>query len=33
LDVLRREELTCSFVDELHGVKHAYERELWSEYV
>jgi len=33
LDALRREELTCSFVDELHGVKHAYERELWGEYV
>ncbi len=33
LDVLRREELTCSFVDEIHGVKHAYERELWGEYV
>jgi len=33
LDVLRREELTCSFVDELHGVRHAYEREYWDEYV
>lgn len=33
LDVLRREELTCSFADELHGVRYAYERELWSEYV
>jgi len=33
LEVLRREELTCSFADELHGVKHAYQRELWSEYV
>jgi len=33
LNALRREELTCSFVDELHGVRHAYERELWGEYV
>jgi len=33
LDVLRREELACSFVDELHGVRYAYEREHWSEYV
>jgi len=33
LDVLRTEEFTCSFADEIHGVKHAYERELWGEYV
>jgi hypothetical protein len=33
LDVLRREELTCSFVDELHGVRHAFERETWGDYV
>jgi len=33
LDILRREELTCSFVDELHGVRHAYEREQWGEHV
>jgi hypothetical protein len=33
LDVLRREELTCSFADELHGVKRAYKRELWGDYV
>jgi hypothetical protein len=33
LEVLCREELTCSFVDELHGVRHAFERELWGDYV
>ena len=30
---LRKEEVTCSFADEIHGVRHPYERELWSEYV
>jgi hypothetical protein len=33
LEVLRREELTCSFADEIHGAKHAFERELWGDYV
>jgi hypothetical protein len=30
LDSLRREEFTCSFADELHGIKHAFEWEWWS---
>lgn len=30
LDTLRREESTCSFADELHGVKHAFSWEWWS---
>jgi len=30
---LRREELTCSFADEIHGVSYPYKREYWSEYV
>lgn len=33
LDALRREELTCRFVDEIHGVRYAYEREYWGNYV
>jgi len=32
LDALRREELSCSFPDELHGVRHAFEWE-WVENV
>jgi len=32
LDVLRREELACSFPDELHGAKHAFDFE-WVEHV
>ena len=28
LDVLRREELSCNFPDELHGIKHPFEMEL-----
>lgn len=28
LDVLRREELSCNFPDELHGIRHPFEREL-----
>ncbi|MFQ6080122.1 MAG: DNA double-strand break repair nuclease NurA [Candidatus Bathyarchaeia archaeon] len=32
LDVLRIEELSCNFPDELHGVKHPFERE-WIEHV
>jgi len=31
LETLRREEYSCSFADELHGIKHAYQREWWSE--
>jgi hypothetical protein len=31
LDTLRREERSCSFADELHGVKHAFEREWWDD--
>ncbi len=30
LDVLHREELSCSFADELHGIKHAFEWEWWD---
>jgi hypothetical protein len=30
LDILRREELSCSFADELHGVKRAFDREWWD---
>jgi hypothetical protein len=33
LDVLRREENTCRFVDEIHGVRYAYQREFWGEHV
>ena len=32
LDVLRMEELSCNFPDELHGVKHPFEWE-WIEHV
>jgi len=31
LEVLHREELSCSFADELHGIKHAFEWEWWGE--
>jgi len=30
LEDLRREELSCSFADELHGIKHAFEWEWWD---
>jgi hypothetical protein len=33
LEALRREELTCQFVDEIHGVRYAYQRESWGDYV
>jgi len=33
LDQLRREEFTCSFVDELHGVRYAFRREMIADYV
>jgi hypothetical protein len=32
LEMLRREELACNFVDELHGIKHAYNWE-WIEHI
>jgi hypothetical protein len=31
LESLRREESCCSFADELHGLKHAFQREHWNE--
>lgn len=31
LSSLQREELCCSFADELHGSKHAFQRERWNE--
>jgi hypothetical protein len=31
LDTLRREERCCSFADEIHGVKHAFEWEWWDD--
>jgi len=31
LETLRREELSSSFADELHGIKHAFEWEWWGE--
>jgi hypothetical protein len=30
LETLRREEGSCSFADEIHGVKHAFEWEWWN---
>jgi hypothetical protein len=31
LEILRREEFSCSFADEIHGIKHAFEWEWWGE--
>jgi hypothetical protein len=31
LESLRREEACCSFADELHGLKHAFQRERWND--
>jgi hypothetical protein len=31
LETLRREELSCSFADALHGIKHAFEWEWWGD--
>jgi hypothetical protein len=31
LETLRREEYSCSFADEIHGVKHAFEWEWWDD--
>jgi hypothetical protein len=33
LDMLRKEELSCNFADELHGVRYAFQREWWGDYV
>jgi len=33
LDLLHREELSCSFADELHGIRYAFQREWWGDYV
>jgi len=33
LDVLHREELSCSFADELHGIRYAFQREWWGDHV
>lgn len=33
LEVLRREEFSCSFADELHGVRYAFKREMIADYV
>jgi hypothetical protein len=30
LNVLRREEQSCSFADELHGIRHAFQWEWWD---
>lgn len=30
LEILRREELSCSFADEIHGLKYAFEWEWWD---
>jgi hypothetical protein len=31
LETLRREERSCSFADEIHGVRHAFEWEWWND--
>jgi hypothetical protein len=31
LETLHREERSCSFADEIHGVKHAFEWEWWDD--
>jgi hypothetical protein len=33
LALLRMEEFSCNFADELHGVRRPFERELWGDYV
>jgi len=33
LTTLRREEFTCSFADELHGVRYPFKREMVADYV
>ena len=31
LEILRREERSCSFSDQIHGARHAFEREEWDD--
>jgi hypothetical protein len=31
LEMLRREERSCSFADQIHGVRHAFEWEYWND--
>ncbi len=31
LETLKSEELSCSFADEIHGVKHAFDWEYWND--
>jgi len=33
LDLLREEELSCSFADEIHGAKYPFQREMVGDYV
>jgi hypothetical protein len=33
LEALRREEFSCSFADELHGVRYPFKREMIADYV
>jgi hypothetical protein len=33
LDMLRREEFSCNFADELHGIRYPFQRESWGDYV
>jgi hypothetical protein len=33
LEPLRREELSCQFADEIHGIRHAFQWEWWDEQV
>lgn len=33
LQILHQEELSCSFADSLHGIKHAFEWEYWDEQI
>ena len=33
LNVLKREEFSCSFADEIHGIKYPFRREMISNYV
>ncbi|MCW4008452.1 MAG: hypothetical protein NWF09_07200 [Candidatus Bathyarchaeota archaeon] len=30
LEILRSEELSCSFADKIHGIKYAFEWEWWD---
>jgi hypothetical protein len=33
LDVFRSEEFSCSFTDELHGIRYSFQRESWGDYI